>query len=219
MSLAAGLPGFRVRVPPSWFQFDAWRATRTAELSRLVDARVEHQPELRPHRGVLLRMLRDFAEDAQGRGALLCAVTADPVADAGNLLASLMVFHTSGSAAPGENTPAGIAAGITAQEAGDGAGSWRRVRVLDLPAGRAVRVTGVEPVEEGTPGASMGAVSMHTLWPAPDGAGVFDVVLVSPQLQLAEAMLDLFDAISGTFAWSEPRPDDAVGAGERGVRT
>jgi hypothetical protein len=202
MTMATGVPGFRIRVPPSWFQFDAWRASRTADLARLVDARITHEPQLGQYRGALLGLLREFAEDAQRRGALLCAVTADPVANAGNLLASLMVFRTEGSADPKQNTVEGIAAGITAHEGGEGNGSWRRVHVIELPAGRAVRVSGVDVVHEGT--AELDAVVMHTLWPVPaPGGGVFDVVLTSPQTQLADAMLDLFDAISGTFTWVE----------------
>ena len=203
MTVAPGVPGFRIRVPPSWFQFDAWRAGRTSDLARLVDARITHQPQLRRYRGAILGLLREFAEDAQRRGALLCAVTADPVADAGNVLASLMVFRTDGSADPRENTVEGIAAGITAHEGAEGTGSWRRVQVVDLPAGRAVRVSGVDVVRDGP--AELDAVVMHTLWAAP-GGGVFDVVLTSPQTQLADAMLDLFDAISGTFTWAEGEP-------------
>ena len=198
------VPGFRIRVPASWFQFDAWRATRTADLARIVDAKVEQRRQLRPYRGALLRMLRDVAEEAQRRGALLCAVTADPVADAGNLLPTLMVFHTAGSSDADGNTVDGIAAGITAHEGGEGPASWRRVAIVELPAGRAVRVTGVDVVGEG--GAALDVVTMHTLWPAREGGGVVDVVLTSPQTQLTDALLDLFDAVSGTFTWAEPDP-------------
>ncbi|HET9654816.1 MAG TPA: hypothetical protein VFP72_05650 [Kineosporiaceae bacterium] len=209
-------PGFRVQVPPSWFQFDAWRATRTADLSRLVDARIAHRPQLRPFRSALLRLLREVAEDAQRRGALLCAVTADPVVDAGTILASLMVFRTEGSPDPDANTVEAIAAGITAHEGAEGGGSWRRVQVQDLPAGRAVRVSGVEVLRDAGEGPGLDAVTMHTLWPVPEGGGVLDVVLTSPQSQLAEALLDLFDAISGTFSWApheDPDPDTTAAAG------
>ena len=210
MTAALGVPGlgvpkFRIRVPASWFQFDAWRATRTADLARIVDAKVEQRGQLRPYRGALLRMLRDVAEDAQRRGALLCAVTADPVAEAGNLLATLMVFHTPGSPDADENTVDGIAAGITAHEGGEGSSSWRRVAIVELPPGRAVRVTGVDVVGEGDH--ALDVVTMHTLWPAPEG-GVVDVVLTSPQIQLTDALLDLFDAVSGTFAWAESDADN-----------
>lgn len=218
MTVAPRAPGFRIRVPPSWFQFDAWRASRTADLARLVDARITHQPQLRQYRGALLGLLREFAEDAQRRGALLCAVTVDPVAEAGNLLASLMVFRTEGSPDPGQNTVEGIVAGITAHEGGEGGGSWRRVEVVDLSAGQAVRVSGVDVVHEGT--TELDAVVMHTLWPEPaPGSGVFDVVLTSPQTQLADAMLDLFDAISGTFTWVEAEPDSPAVPPENGPAT
>ena len=111
-----------------------------------------------------------------------------------------MVFHTPGSPDADENTVDGIAAGVTAHEGGEGSASWRRVAIVELPAGRAVRVTGVDVVGEGDH--ALDIVTMHTLWPAPEG-GVGDVVLTSPQTQLADALLDLFDAVSGTFAWAE----------------
>lgn len=200
----AGVPGFVVRVPPSWFQFDVWRATRTADLARLVNARLEQHPALRPHRGALLRMLREVAEDAQRRGAMLCAVSADRIADAGTLLATLMVFHTAGDPQPGGSTVEAIAAGITAHQNGAGTGTWRRVSIVDLSAGRAVRVCGIEAIRQGE--AELDVVSMHTLWPVSDGGGVIDVVLTSPQTRLAAALLDLFDAVSETFSWVPAAP-------------
>jgi len=46
------------------------------------------------------------------------------------------------------------------------------------------------------------SVVLHTLIPVPGGDGVLNVVLASPQPQLSEPMLDLFRAISETFAWA-----------------
>lgn len=202
-------PAFTVRVPPSWFRFDAWRATRTADLARIVDARITAQPGLRRHRAALLALFREVAEDAQARGALMCAVAVDPVAAGGPLLASLMVFRTDGDPLRPGQTVEEIAASVTAHEGADGPGTWRRVGLVDLPAGPAVRVTSVGRLQAGSadPAADRDAapdlVAMHTLVPAP-GGGVVDVVLTSPQASIADALLDLFDAVSGTFAWSGP---------------
>jgi hypothetical protein len=198
-------PAFTLRVPPSWFRFDAWRATRTADLARIVDARIAAQPGLRRHRAALLALFREVAEDAQARGAIMCAVAVDPVAAGGPLLASLMVFRTDGDPQHPAQTVEEIAASVTAHEGADGAGTWRRVGLVDLPAGPAVRVTAVGRLGD-DPDAAPDLVSMHTLVPAP-GGGVLDVVLTSPQAVIADALLDLFDAVSGTFAWALPLPD------------
>ncbi len=190
---------FTVRVPPSWWEFDVWRATRTGDLARHVDARIADQPMLRARRGPLLRALREAAADAERHGALMCAVMGELVAD--DVLAGvLMAVQTHGSPDRSDNTPEAIAGQITATSQQAGSPYWRQVTLLDLPAGRAVRLRGIEAVTMG--GRVSDCVVMHTLMPFPGGEGLLDVVLTSPQTKLAEPMLDLFDAISATLTWS-----------------
>jgi hypothetical protein len=205
---------FSLRVPQTWFEFDVWRATRTGDLARMVDQRLEDLPEFRPHRASILRGLRQLAEDAERRGAVYCAAAADRIDDDGMLLASLMVFSTAGMPEPALNTVEAIAAQLTAsQPTPDGSGSdsgitpWREVRVIDLDAGRAVRVRGVSPVQSSDGTQSLPVVSMQTLIPIPGTDDVLNVVLTSPLASMAEGLLDLFDAISATLAWeSGPNP-------------
>ncbi|MFI7705831.1 hypothetical protein [Nonomuraea sp. NPDC049480] len=194
----ADLPfGFTVRVPESWYAFDTWRAGRTGDLARLVDARVSAAPELAPHRSVLVKVLREVADLAGRRGAVFGAAMTDHVEDVGTVLATLMVLHTPGSPDPAGNTVEAIASGIIAIPPRQGTPAWRDVEIVEVDAGRAVRVTGVEAGE-------IEAVTMQTLIPVPGGHGVLDLVLTSPHLSLTEPMLDLFDAISATLAWSDP---------------
>jgi len=217
MSAIACSPiGFTLRVPQHWYEFDIWRATRTGELARLIDARIEQAPALAGRRGPLLRFLRGLATDAERQGAVYCAALAEPVADAGYLAASCMVFQTPGPLDPAERTVAAIAAGLTAraaqpaqpaEAAAAGSDTWREVELIDLPAGAAVRVREIARVDQHE------HVVMHTLLPDPAwssgavGASVVDLVLTSPQVHLALPMLDVFDAISGTFAWL-PSPEE-----------
>ncbi len=206
--------GFTLRVPPSWFEIDVWRATRTGDVRRLVDARVAADPGLAGHRGVLIRLLREVAERAERQGAVFCAAMADPVAG-GTLAATLLVFHSEGSPDPAANTVEAIAGQIYARA--PHAGSARHVELVELAAGRAVRVHGVEDADLGD-GARLPCVVGQTLLPVPGGAGVVSVVLSSPQVELAEPMLELFTAITSTFAWSpvadeQARPDLALAAG------
>jgi hypothetical protein len=190
---------FNVRVPPSWWEFDVWRATRTGDLARHVDARVAEQPKLRRHRGALLRALREAAADAEQQGALMCAVMGELV-DGDALAAVLMAVQTHGSPDPDGNTPAAIAGRLTATPRRAGSPYWRNVSLVEPAAGPAVRVRGVEQVTSGA--RSIDCLVMHTLTPFPDGEGLLDLVLTSPQIHLAEPMFDLFDAISTTLAWS-----------------
>ncbi|MEV0622955.1 hypothetical protein AB0I81_57225 [Nonomuraea sp. NPDC050404] len=195
----ADLPfGFTVRVPESWYEFDVWRAGRTGDLARLVDARVAAAPELGPHRAVLLKVLREVAELAGRHGAVFGAAMTDHVEDVGTVLATLMVLHTKGRPEPEGNTVEAIASGVVAVPPRPGTPGRRDVEIVELDAGRAVRVSGVETGE-------LDSVVMQTLIPVPGGHGVLDLVLTSPHLSLAEPMLDLFDAISATLAWSDPQ--------------
>jgi hypothetical protein len=198
--------GFTLRVPPRWYEFDVWRATRSRELARLVDARIAEQPALAARRAGVLRFLRDVAGDAERHGAVYCAAMAEPVQGGGHLLASCTVLQTPGPADRAERTVESIAAGITAVAGSPESSAWRGVQLLSLAAGPAVRVREVATVDTG--GAVPQCVAMHTLLPHPDGGGVVDVVLASPQVHLAEAMLDVFDAISGTFAWLPPDAEE-----------
>jgi len=197
--------GFTLRLPPSWVEFDVWRATRTGDLGRVLDGHIARTPEVAPHRGVLLRLLREVAADAERKGALFCAVMLEPADDAAMLVASLMVLRTAGASDPAGNTVEVIAGQVSAIAPSDGSPVWRNVEPVELPAGRAVRVRGVETVSLGDREPVACAV-MQTLLPVPGGKGVLNVVCTSPQVQLAEPMLDLFDAISGTLAWSPRRP-------------
>jgi hypothetical protein len=171
----------------------------------MVDERLRDLPDLRSHRAAILRGLRQLAQDAERAGAVYCAACADRVGDDGSLLASLMVFSTAGMPEPGLNTVEAIAAQIPALAPAGDRPDWREVRVIELPAGRAVRVAGVTAMSADG-GQVLPVVTMQTLAPIPSGDGVLNVVLTSPQAAFAAVLLDLFDAISGTLAWEEGPP-------------
>ena len=207
---------FALRVPETWFEFDVWRATRTGDLARTVDERLRDLPQMRPYRADILRGLRQLAEDAERRGAVYCAAAADRIDDDGMLLASLMVFSTAGMPEPALNTVEAIAAQLnataptnggapasdgTARPEVSGPAPWREVRVIDLDAGRAVRVRGISAVDSADGTRTLPVVSMQTLIPIPGGDDVLNVVLSSPLASMAEGLLDLFDAISATLTW------------------
>lgn len=201
-ALAASAPaGFTLQVPETWIEFDIWRANRSGLLKRMLDERLIENPELVPHRRALLKLLREVAEEAEQNGAVFCAAMLDGAGDGGVLAATVMVFHTDGAPDAADNTVEAMAAQVSAHEPTDASPAWRRVEVVDLPAGRGVRVYGLEAATSaGRP--PLEGVVMQTLLPVPGEAGVLNVVLSSPQSALAEEMLELFEAISRTLAWS-----------------
>lgn len=195
--------GFVMRVPETWVEFDVWRANHTGDLARLVDARVAETPELKPHRGALLKLLKEVAAHAERSGALYCAAMCDMSEETGLLAASVMVLQNDGPPDPRDNTVEAIASQVSSVVPSGSGGPdepWRQVAIVEIPAGRAVQVKGMEPAVPGRPDSQV--VSMLTLVPVPGGGGVVTIVAMSPQVELADPMLDLFDAISSTFGWS-----------------
>ena len=192
--------GFVLRVPDTWVEFDVWRANHTGDLARLVDARLAETPELKPHRGALLKLLKEVAAHAERSGALYCAAMCDMSEEAGLLAASVMVLQTDGPPDPQDNTVEAIAGQVSSIVPSGPGEPWRQVEIVEIPAGRAVQVKGTEPAIAGRPDSQV--VSMLTLVPVPGGGGVVTIVAMSPQIELADPMLDLFDAISSTFGWS-----------------
>ncbi len=192
--------GFTLRVPETWVEFDVWRASRTGDLARLVDARLVQTPELKPYRGALVKLLRDVAAHAERSGALYCAAMCDVAEESGLLAASVMILQNDGPPDPRDNTVEAIAGQVTSIAPSGPGTPWRQVEIVEIPAGRAVQVKGVEPTVAGRPESQI--VSMVTLVPVPGGGGVVSIVLMSPQVELADPMLNLFEAISSTFGWS-----------------
>ena len=180
----AGIAPFSVRLPPNWFQI---------ELADGGAPPAEGSPAVRA-----------FAETVRAGavrgGVVLAAGMAEALDDDQLLLATLTATVTTGPAGEDRDLDA-IASAIAPFERPGG--DWRRVEVMEVPAGRCVRVTGVETA--GPEGVS--AVIMHSLVPMPGaGAAVLDLTLVSPSAGLADGLLDLFDAISGTLTWGTGSP-------------
>ncbi|ONH26368.1 hypothetical protein [Pseudofrankia asymbiotica] len=164
----AAVSRFTLRVPDSWFEFDVWRATRTGDLSRLVDARIAKYPRLRPHRATLLTLLRELAERAERQGAVYGATATQDEEGTGGLVATLLVFHTPGADDPAGNTVTAIASQVSATARTESGEPWRTVEIVTIPAGEAVRVQGVERhLVDGVP---FETVTMQTLVPVPTAA-------------------------------------------------
>ena len=200
----AAAQAFAVRLPPSWFEIDLWRATRTGELARAVDRRIEQTPELAPVRGAVLRFLREVAVDAERRGMVFAAAVAEPL-EGGELLVATAAGVV--AAAPPGTDPHDVDAvasqltSVPPTRTAAGNDTWRRVEVVRLPVGKAVRVTAVEETAWAD-GRTVPCVSMHTLLPVPGEPAALDFVLTSPHAGLADAMLDLFAAITETLEWT-----------------
>jgi hypothetical protein len=202
--------GYALSVPGSWFEVDVRPATRAASAADLVHRRLTDLPELRERRADIVRLLRNQAAAAWDAGAVYCAVMAEPVAD-GLLPACVTVSFLPGPADANSDAEDRLPSLMstfrqkTARHDGD---PWTNVTTVDLPrAGTAARTYGVEDVEDpdsgsgghGGPVRSVRVVTMQTYVPVPDVNRVAVVTCSSPAVEVAPALLDVFDAITGTF--------------------
>lgn len=201
MSVSAP-PRFGLRVPNTWVGFDVTSALRSGFLIRAVDERIREFPELRPQRRKLIAALETLVRHAQEQGAVYCAAAAEDLGEDGSLLASLAVISTEGMPEPALNTVEAIAAQLPViPRPDDGHGEWREVSILQLEAGRAVRVRGLTTLTLEAGEESVQIVTMQTLLPIPGTDDILNVVLTSPHVNSIDPLLDLFDAISGTLTW------------------
>lgn len=189
-------------MPTTWVGFDVSTALRSGYLIRAVDERIRDFPELRSQRRLIIAAMEALVERARDQGALYCAAAAEDLGDDGSLLASLAVFTTEGMPEPALNTVEAIAAQLpTTPRPDDGDGDWREVRLVDLDAGRAVRVQGISTLRSDENEVAVQIVTMQTIIPTPGSDGILNIVLTSPQASSVDPLLELFDAISGTLTW------------------
>lgn len=193
--------GYAIRVPGSWFEVDVRPATRAASAADLVNARITDLPELRERRADIVKLIRRQAADAWDAGAVYCAVMAEPVAD-GLLPACVTVSFVAGPADARSDAEDRLGPLLTPLKPRPAKGEddpWTEVATLELPeAGPAARSYGVEDVEDGH-GRAVRVVTMQTFVPLRDVNRVAIVSCASPAVEIAPALLDVFDAITGTF--------------------
>lgn len=203
-----GLPpglDLELSVPPTWFVVDVDPATRGSSLDALLEEQVRDVPHLRPHRTAVARLLRSSAEDAWAAGAVLCAAMVEPVSDDaadGVLTASAVALVVPGPVGVADDERlAALSAPLVPVTRDDAAPEalWREVGVTEVPgAGTAVRSAGVEDVELPEGAGTVRMVVLRTLVPLP-AAKVLALTCSSPAVDLADDLLDLFDAVSGSL--------------------
>lgn len=202
--LPGGL-GFSLAVPSAWWELDVAPGTRESSLQALIEQQVRDVPELREHRTALARLLREQAGSAWDAGASYTAVFVEPT-DEGPVTASAVVLVVPAPVpTDGRDRLALVMEPFVATPPAGDDGPWRSVEVLEVPgAGRAARTWGVDDVELPDGAGVLRTVLMQTFVPLPGVDRVLVLTCSSPVLPLAEDLLDLFDAISGTLEVTSP---------------
>lgn len=200
----AGRLGYAVSVPASWYELELHPALRDDAIGRLVDERVRGSAELWPQRGAIRRLLVEQARSAWDSGATYCAGFSLPTEEGpvtGSLTVSLVDDALAGSDVRASERFAEV------PRTDDPLAPYAVTSVVDLPtAGPCPRVQGIEDAPVGD-GRLLRHVFMVTAVPLPQHDRTFLVAASSPSLPLADALLDLFDAVSGTFRVVPLDPD------------
>jgi hypothetical protein len=196
--------GFTITVPDSWFELDVAPHSRDRSIDSLVYERARLVPELTAHRPALRRLLRRVAREAHAGGVVFCAVMVEAV-DGLGMCASVTVTLIGATEANGlvPHDASAIAAALPEKTAAHEEDTWQTVSVLDLPqVGRAARTKSVEDVQVAAGARPVRSVVMQTFIPMHREGGVAVVTCNSPNVGLADEYLDLFDAITSTFRFT-----------------
>ncbi len=188
--------GFSLSVPDSWFELDVSRATRDRNITLLVESPVREQPELWEHRAALIRVLRRQARDAADAGAVYCACFVMVLEESvipGAITVSVIPPPPAGS------TVDAIAEQLPSRESNEEGGTWMSRSVVSIDGiGRVPRSQGVVDVDLPDGSGSIRSLVMHTFVPL-GSEQLLLVAAASPAIDLAEPLLELFDAVTGTL--------------------
>ena len=205
---------FSLRVPASWFELELRPERRDNAVKDLVNARVSEIPELFDHRTDITRVMRRFARSAWDSGARYAAAFASP-ADDTTVTGCITVTHIPFPGGSADADPVStIFERISESSTGPGDDTWTRVSLVEIgDLGTCPRTYGIEDVQAPDGRGALRTVTMQTFVPT-KGGNLLLISAGSPDLDLADELLELFDAVTATFTvgYIDDEADESVGA-------
>jgi len=203
-----GLPEFTVAVPASWYQLDLDPRTRTETIAELVEDRLgsSRTPVMRQLRRELTAMLRQYARQAAGHGAIYAALM-DQVVEGLSLSASLVIAVGEAPRDAADQPvldPAEL--GRVMAELTDDSDADGDVRPpaerFETPAGAAARLRRTTNSGlAGSGGDTVQTAETQYFVPVPGTDKVLAMTFSTPNLSVRQALEELFDAIARTLDW------------------
>lgn len=191
-------PRFRIATPADWVDVDLDRSGDIGPLVRLVASRSTLTPEQAAEAEDVLEMLAAANALAEAHGAVFASVLSQ-VVEGEPVSASLFVAvrHEPGG---GTRDVEALARRLRRQPRSTPVP--HDLGVVTLPAGQAVRTRGrtsARPV--GPSGPTVEVDTVQYFLPLPDGDGLLVLTFSTPNLPLADAFAELFDAMAGSISW------------------
>jgi hypothetical protein len=195
----AGVEGrlaYVLTVPETWFELDVEPATRETSARRLVEERVRGNETMWEQRHAIQKVLVEQARAAYEAGATYCASFSIPT-DEGAITGTVTVSLVMDPAYDEETTFVDFLR-ARPRTGDDPLEPHTDVTAVRIDGVECARSSGIEdtPIGDGT---FVRNVSMLTAVPVPDHRRLFLVACSSPVIVLEEQLLDLFDAVTGTF--------------------
>lgn len=196
--------GFGLTVPPSWYEIDVHPASRERSIRELVESRVRGNDAMWEQRNGIIKLLVEHATNAWQAGATYCASFATPT-DEGPVTGSVVVSLVRGPAGASEEADRTehLASLYRSVPRGPEEFSpYTSVGTVEIPTcGTCARSWGIADIDigEGPARRTVRTVFLQTAVPVPDRTKVFLISASSPVVALEESLLDLFDAVTGTF--------------------
>ena len=198
----------RLRTPASWVDLDLDPVTRAASIAAVVEEKAVGER--------VRAMLEAAAGDAATRGAVFASLFSDTVGGKA-MSASLVVSVVDAEpddVGGGAGSPGGggqdssydaaalqeIRLGIAEDLAADFAEGGGESEIRALDAGPAARVRSRIAVEDGQPATTVDLVQYFVPFPGGDRLAVLS--FSTPNVSLADAFAEVFDAIASTLQWS-----------------
>ena len=204
------LPEFTISVPANWYPLDLDPRTRTATIAELVEQRLggDDSPMVQHVRDALTGMLRSYARQAAGHGAIYAALM-DQVVDGMAISASLVVaVGDAPRNAAGEPVldPVSLGQALIDGEPTGAAdpdlGGRSNPDMVATPAGAAVRLRRtIDSGFAGSDGQTVATAESQYFVPVPGTDKVLAMTFSTPNLPVRDTMDELFDTIAGTLRW------------------
>jgi len=185
--------GFWIALPKGWVSSDVDPRTSTASVRRLVAAAAEADETIRANQAAIEGILVDAAREAAAEGIRYCAAYYEQIDENLAVQASLTIgIHGST-----EGTDPSVMLRGLADDSG------RRISIIDLDAGQAVCRTGIRHTRFPGTEEPLDLLTHQYFIPIPGTTDLLTTVaFASPTLGLHDELVELFDTIAETFAFT-----------------
>ncbi|MFE0099455.1 hypothetical protein [Streptomyces sp. NPDC059009] len=208
---------YQLLLPEGWFRIPLDPGQRERSVEALVERQFKGTDDLPHVRNQLRQELLGRATEAFDEGGIELYISlqqAGPLTIPASLLVGLSLSPSAGALPSLDDLAARLSEDVS-DEGADGKHTRRdrqEISLVEIAAGRALRVrsqTEAPPEETGSPSGpdqegdayALESVTLDYQLPVPGAEAYLLLAFSTPLVPIADAMVDLFDAIAGSLTW------------------